>query len=350
MKNRVFLLMFCILACVYLSAQTSVVPLSTGAASPESVVYLLPKLDVVVEIEMEHTVRKAGPFYKYAERYLGVCDMIVGDDSEWRLAAVRLHSRIVPDTTKAFAVAVNKKTTAYNIQTDDKGVIRSVNQLIESPVTPFCPAKKQPLCDTLPPFSMACLGEEALVANSVPKMAEMAAKQIYRIRESRANLLSGENEILPDGTALQLMLNRLDKEENELLALFVGRTSVCHSVSQIEVSPVVEQTDSVLFRISRHEGLLPADDLSGEPVYFSLLPEPQGSLPAELDGRKPFGLFYNVPRMALVTISDGVDILAEKSFAMPQLGALRSLPAALFDGCATKVCFTRLGGIKSISK
>lgn len=351
MKKRVFLPMLCALACIGLSAQTSVAPVGAAAVPSESVVYLLPKTEVVVEVEMAHTVRKAGPFRKYAERYLGVRDVVADDGGEWRLAAVRLRGRIAPDTEKRFAVAVNKKTTAYNIQTAENGVILSVNQTVDSPKQT---RKKRPVqseCDTLAAFDMACLGEEALVASSVPKMAEMAAKQIYQIRENRANLLSGENENLPDGAALKLMLKRLDEAEKELLALFVGRTAVCRQTVEMAVSPLAGQTDSVLFRVSRHAGLVAADDLSGEPVYFNLFADTQPVDSQQVyDGQKPCGLFYNVPLTATVAISDGVKTLAERSFVMPQLGAVRCLPAALFNGQATKVRFTRFGGIKSISK
>ncbi len=351
MKKSVFLLPFCLLACVGVAAQTSVVPVERAAVSGENVFYLLPRTEVVVTIEMEHAVRKAGPFCKYAERYLGVRDVVAADGSEWRLTAVRLHGRTVPDAEKRFAVAVNKKTTAYNIQTDENGVILSVNQTIDLPKKAQKTQHRQLECDTMPTFDLACLGEEALVASSVPKMAEMAAKQIYRIRENRANLLSGENEQLPDGTALELMLKQLDETEKELLALFVGRTAVCRSTTTMVLSPQAAQTDSVLFRISRHAGLVAADDFAGEPIYFSLsIDEKSADFQQYNDASKPCGLFYNVPAMATITISDGQKTLASKSLMMPQLGSVRCLPAALFDGRATQVRFTRFGGIESISK
>ncbi len=351
MKKRIFLPLFGALACVGLSAQTSVVAVGSAAVAPENVCYLLPKTEIVVEVEMAQTLRKTGPFCKYAERYLGVRHVVTDDGCEWRLAAVRLHGRVVPDDEKRFAVAVNKKTTAYNIQTSEKGVILAVNQVVDVQKMPRKTRAKQPDCDTLMPFDMACLGEEALVASSVPKMAEMAAKQIYRIRENRANLLSGENEKLPDGAALAMMLQRLDEAEKELVALFVGRTMVCHQTTTMVLSPRSEQTDSVLCRISRYAGVVAADDLSGEPIYFSLSVDGQ-SLDFQQNNEQPksCGLFYNVPTTATVTISDGQKTLAEQSLTMPQFGTVRCLPAALFDGQATKVQFTRFGGIESISK
>ena len=44
--------------------------------------------------------------------------------------------------------------------------------------------------------------EELLMAGSTAKQAEVAAKQIYRIRESRMNILTGDADNLPpDGEA-----------------------------------------------------------------------------------------------------------------------------------------------------
>ncbi len=351
MKKRFFLPLLGALVCIGVAAQTSVVAVGSAGVAPENVCYLLPKTEVVVEVEMAQTLRKAGPFCKYAERYLGVRQVVTDDGCEWHLAAVRLHGRVVPDSEKRFAVAVNKKTTAYNIQVSEKGVILAVNHVVDTQKKLRKTPVKQSDCDTLAAFDMACLGEEALVASSVPKMAEMAAKQIYRIRENRANLLSGENEKLPDGAALAVMLQRLDEAEKELVALFVGRTMVCHQTTTMVLSPQTEQTDSVLCRISRYAGVVAADDLSGEPIYFSLSVDEQSSdFQQNNDLSKPCGLFYNVPTTATITISDGAKTLAEQSLMMPQFGAVRCLPAALFDGQTTKVKFTRFGGIESISK
>lgn len=350
MKRFIFSSIVLALAVVVASAQTSVVPVDQAVAN-DVVTYFLPKTELVVVANVAQTVRKAGPFCKYAERYLGVDDVIVADDSAWQLESVALHSRMVADAGKCYAIAVNKKTTAYNIRTNNHGVIQSVNQTVEPQKTTSSKPKKSCQCDTLTDFDLSCLGEEALVATSIPKMAEMAAKQIYQIRENRANLLSGENEQLPDGAALRLMLQRLDETEAKLLALFVGRTAVCHKKVQFSFAPTAAVSDSVLFRMSRYEGIVEADDLAGEPIYLTIeMTSQQSDNQQNANKEKSHGLFYNVPATMRVRVSDGEHIFTEKSLVMPQFGTVRSLPASLFDGQNTCVEFNRLGGIKSISK
>ena len=90
---------------------------------------------------------------------------------------------------------------------------------------------EEPLPTTLPSeTSLKLLGDEALMplleeqfmAGSVAKMAEGAAKQIYRLRETRLNLLAGDMEHVPaDGVAMQLVLDELNKQEQALVELFL---------------------------------------------------------------------------------------------------------------------------------
>ena len=52
------------------------------------------------------------------------------------------------------------------------------------------------------------LTEEILMSNSSAKMAELVAKEIYSIRESKNALLRGEEDNMPkDGAQLKLMLH-----------------------------------------------------------------------------------------------------------------------------------------------
>lgn len=51
------------------------------------------------------------------------------------------------------------------------------------------------------------------MSNSSAKMAELVAKEIYSIRESRNALLRGEADNMPkDGAQLKLMLDNLNQQ------------------------------------------------------------------------------------------------------------------------------------------
>ena len=333
-------------------AQTAVVAADSSAAADNAVLYYLPKTELVVLAEAECTVQQNGPFYKYAERYLGVSDVVTAPTKTWRLKRVCVQAQPVRDEQKCYAVAVNKKTTAYYLQTTDDGVLVAVNA--PTPTPDLQPQPTWPVAaeaaDTVVTFDMAQLGEEALVASSVPKMAELAAKQIYQIRESRAALLAGDNETLPDGAALGVMLQRLDEAERELVALFVGKSVTYCRSAVYSVVPDKPVERDVLFRMSRFEGIVAADNLIGEPVYLSVTAPKQPTRRRAVGAEAPCGIVYNVPTAAVVELSDCVSVLAHAVVPMPQLGGVDCLPAMLFDGNATRVTLTEYGALKSISR
>ena len=73
------------------------------------------------------------------------------------------------------------------------------------------------------------MSEELLMAGSTAKQAEVAAKQIYRIRESRMNILTGDADNLPpDGEAMKLVIQQLEEQEksaNQLVHRYPGKGS-----------------------------------------------------------------------------------------------------------------------------
>ena len=57
------------------------------------------------------------------------------------------------------------------------------------------------------------LTEEILMASSTAKMAELVAKEIYNIRESKNALVRGQADNMPkDGAQLKLMLDNLEEQ------------------------------------------------------------------------------------------------------------------------------------------
>lgn len=70
------------------------------------------------------------------------------------------------------------------------------------------------------------LTEEILMSNSTAKMAELVAKEIYSIRESKNALLRGEADNMPkDGAQLKLMLDNLTLQERAMTEMFAGKVT-----------------------------------------------------------------------------------------------------------------------------
>ena len=103
----------------------------------------------------------------------------------------------------------------------EDGIVRSIN-------IPFSgkPAAKTPEAkateSSIDPRSF--LTEEILMSNSSAKMAELVAKEIYSIRESKNALLRGEADNMPkDGAQLKLMLDNLNQQETAMTEMFSGK-------------------------------------------------------------------------------------------------------------------------------
>lgn len=178
--------------------------------------------------------------------------------------------------------------------------------------------------------------EEQFMAGSVAKMADGAAKQIYRIRETRLNILAGDVEHVPaDGKAMELVLNELDKQEQALVALFVGKTQVTHHTHAVRYVPGESVEKEVVCRLSVHNGIVDKNDLSGEPLYLTLVAKKQTLLPAGIaDKNTPLlsQIHYNLPGEAQVALTFKGKQMAEQTVAVAQYGVAIPLAQDLFTG------------------
>ena len=77
MKNLITIA--CILFSLPLMAQTKVVKKNAVKANNFGITYSLPKTQLIVDAEVTKVTCKAGPYYKYAEKYLGVKDAVTED-------------------------------------------------------------------------------------------------------------------------------------------------------------------------------------------------------------------------------------------------------------------------------
>ena len=171
-----------------------------------------------------------------------------------------------------------------------------------------------------------------MLASSTAKMAEGAAKQIYRIRESRLALLTADVDQLPaDGESLRAMLDGMDSMERELTELFTGTTVHETSTHTLHLLPVAAMQNEVLFRLSPLKGLVPADDLSGAPYYINVAPETIDTYVPGQSGKKAArpDLYTVLPAPTRVTIGDGREECFSGQFLLPQFGQLVPVPAEL---------------------
>lgn len=331
------------------------VQIGKGNVPQNSICYYLPQTEIIIEATVQKTVQKPGPFANYAKRLLALNNVIIYKSEIYDLKNISVNYNIVPDTLKSFAVEINAKTTAYNLYLDAKKIIKGVNAASTSlsDRTDLTLQETQiPKCDTTLIFDYSVLSEEALMATSELKMAEIAAKQIFKIRESRMEILSGDSETEISSDALQLIISELDKAEKALVTLFEGKTKVCTETKTFHFLPKSAVENEVIFRFSPLLGIVENDDLAGRAITVSVLPQSNYSENLTATNRKikKCGIFYNVSISAQVSVFDAGKIMAKNNFQMPQLGTLKFFPAELFDKKNTQIIFTEFGTIEFIKQ
>ena len=197
--------------------------------------------------------------------------------------------------------------------------------------------------------------EEMLMAGSSNKLAELIAREIYNIRESKNSLTRGQADYMPqDGAALKLMLTNLEEQEKAMTALFSGTTEQSDQTFTFYVDPEKEITKQVVCRFSNQLGIVKENDLAGEPIYLSLSNE--STLPPADEeakaSKKLDGVIYNIPGKGRITVSDMNKTYVSREYPITQFGETEVLTNNLFNKKVnTRVIFNPVtGGIAKIDK
>jgi hypothetical protein len=320
-----------------LCAQT-VQKVAVGESTGYGITYSLPQTLVAVTVEAECTAVKAGAYANYAERYLGVTDAAQTDGETWRLLGVTLTPMAEPDTARTYQIKFDKGNNPTCYLTDD-GILWSINT---SPTDAVClPADEETIVSQ--PDGLQVTNSELLKAGSKAKQAEIAASQIFRIRESRLDLLTGEADNLPaDGASYKLVLENLEAQENAYMALFTGEKTVRRVKRVFLFHPTTEEVrGEVLTRFSRSYGFVNNNDLSGEPLRVSMTITSDQRTPQAATDKKQKkgnqGVAFLKPGRASVQVTYKGGTVAADEFYMGQLGCVEQLPTTLFVDKKTQV-------------
>jgi hypothetical protein len=340
-------------------AQTRVVKVNAIKVNDFGVQYMLPKTQLEITVEYTQTIQKAGQYARFASRYLGINepDVVLEDQTFYTLDRVFVTEKGIPDKEQSFLVSFRARTTSPFVYLTEDGIICAIN-------TEYVPEKENVIPVNLQPQSelprinpQSLFTEEYLRAGSVTRMAEVAAKNIYKIRESRQDILTGEVDNMPkDGEALRIVLGNLEAQEKIWTELFTGTTQANKQTKRIVINPVEELNNEVLFRFSKYLGVMDADDLSGSPVYMNLRNLRTVEIPAEDPKRKarePESIVYNVPGKAELEIFNGINKIYSTTVNVTQFGTTQILATSLFDDRKTPVqivFYPTTGGIKSINQ
>ena len=350
--KRLIILTGLLATTIIASAQTEVV---TGVMRGKDygVTYALPKTQIEIEVKANKITYIPGEFSKYADRYLRLNKVSADPEEYWELTSVQVKPVGIPDKDNVYFVKMKDKTVAPLIELTEDGIIKSINVPIDKkaaiPAQSLVPAQKKKV------NPRDFLTEEILMANSTAKMAELVAKEIYNIRESKNALLRGEADNMPqDGAQLKIMLDNLNAQEDAMTKMFSGTRDKEEKTFTIRLTPDKELNNEVAFRFSKKLGVVANNDLAGTPFYITLKDLKTVKMPQD-DGKKkkePEGIAYNVPGQAQITLTDGKKKLYEGEVPVTQFGIIEYLAPVLFNKNSTiKVYFDpNTGGLLKVDR
>lgn len=320
---------------VSMAAQTTQ-KLTATKASEYGIIYSLPTTVVDITIETQTIVKRPGEFYRYAKKYLNADDAISVESQATALKSITVNSRGVANAEQQYLMQFKAGSTPFLIVNDEQLPI-AINaeetaelQHIELPKA--VAAKPTPLESDA---AQQVISGEMAQSQSLAKRAEIAASQLFALRQTRSDLLTCEaDQMPPDGKAMELVLNNLQAQEAALLAMFMGTTQISTAVKTVTYIPDEDVENEVLARISAVDGVVDAGNLAGVPIYISLKVVEKGELPINEKGEvKTFpngGVAYVIPGKVEISIDCEGKTFYNKQLATAQHGVVFGLDPKMF--------------------
>lgn len=319
--------------CVFPFAAQQTKILTAEKHNEYGLVYTLPITAFDIEVTAVKKTSLAGPYYKYAKKFAGAEKVITEDGVKWTLEKVVVKPYGIPDLENRYLMQLKAGALTF-IGVDDNGMLLSINKEPEISKDESVEAAGIVGNPTSGKEYLEFVNEDFISAQSSFKQAQLLGEELMEIRDAKISLTRGTAETMPtDGRQLELMLASLEKQEKALMQAFTGN-SWAERVSATFSFVPEKEGEKVLFRMSDFNGIVDADDYSGEPVNIEvkIIEEPQ--LPTDGKGEEKKlpkdAVIYCIPGIAELSVSFNNSILYSKDFEMSQFGMKFGLNPSIF--------------------
>ena len=335
-----------------LSVSSFVATAQKKADPSGSLTYCLPSTVVTLQVEAVQEKFFAGPYAKYAEKYLGI-EAEQTDATTFQLAEIKMTPSVEADQNRRYSVSVEKgkidgtflklsteglvsfgdaamgNETVWRFPSEVAGDFSAkgvLSNLTSEATVLYKNAKKES------EYGKVSVQQNVIVAKSIEKKAAETADMILKLRKQRLQIVTGDTDATYSGEAMGAAIEELTRLEKEYMTLFIGYSERQRQTMNFDVipDPSRESQRYVAFRLSDASGLVPADNISGRPIVIEFIPGEFQQLPepVELDPKKTPAVlsYYRIPAVCTVKISDGVNLLLQSRLPVYQLGQESSLP------------------------
>lgn len=357
-KYLVFTLLIGFFSCKTVEYVTVAEYKPSSAPTTSSFYYALPRTTFKVDIEFVRTTRIPGPYYNYAERYLSIENALTKDSVSWKISDLSISSSNEADPNHYYVVESSAKDISYNnlFQMSEEGLIIDLSaqksglysaKYIENKASMETPFKDLSVVenfgtvkDTLyrlvfrdTAFVKTPLIKYQVEQKSVDKKANEAALFIFELREKRFELITGNSENVPEGSAMKASLDEISRLEEEYLSLFVGKSQTDTFKFSYEVTPEGDRdmTRQTLFRFSEKDGVTPESLPQGTSFVVEVTKGEANTTMVPASGQEPVRnkVFYRAAEPGTIRLLLGNKLLSTSRANVYQYGKIITLPISV---------------------
>ena len=322
--------------------------------------YSLPSTTIVLDVEAVQETFYAGPYAKYAEKYLGI-KARQKDETLFQITEVTMSPFIEADQSRRYSINVEKGTIDGSfMRLSSEGLISFSDAWSVEPYVWRFPTENQKDFsgkgiasnmtsasatlyhnDETFDYDKVSIMQNMLVGKTLEQRAAEAAEMILNLRTQRFQIVTGDTDATYSGEAMGAAIAEITRLEEEYLTLFIGYSDYQTQKMRFEVIPSAEQAEQmyIAFRLSDTDGLVPADNYSGKPVTMWITAQQfaqtadQVVVPKDKKGnevadkvKKDVMAYYRIPAICTVKLMDGVNVLLQSRLPIYQLGQESSIP------------------------
>ncbi|MBQ9192761.1 MAG: DUF4831 family protein [Bacteroidales bacterium] len=305
----------------------------------QTVTYSLPRTTVVVEVDAVQETFYAGPYARFARKYLGI-DAEQRDAVRVSLQEIRLLTRVEGDPAARYSADIKGGEDRF-LALSSQGLVSFQDKAeagdhvwrfdpqarydfsaesVTSPTrTEVRTVWKEVQTDTA--MVQVPVEESYEVEKTVEMRAQEAAQMVLKARRERFNITVGNTDATYSGEALGAAIRELERVEKEYLRLFVGRTVRRPLKESFDVIPQPGTQKYLAFRLSDADGIV--TEGSAMPYYLEITPESvvEGGV---RDAKN--AIRYRIPAPCLVKLTADGNTLLKTRIPVFQLGAESTLP------------------------
>ena len=321
-----------------------------SAFDPDGTVsYALPMTSLSFDVEAVQEKFYAGPYARFAQKYLGI-EARLQDEKTFQLSSVRITPCIEADQSTRYLATLSSKnnTASAFLQMTSQGLVatkdgcfgegavwrfpvrtsgdfsdKGVGSNLTAEATTLYQGVKQQSA-----YNKVAIQQNMVIEKSLEKKAQEAAEMIFKLRNTRVQIVTGDTDANYSGEAMAAALAEITRLEKEYMTLFIGYSEFQTQQKHFDVVPLNNERMKVqvVFRLSDEEGLLPADNLGGKPYFVDITPEEIAGGEGSRSGRGSSSLVYRIPAICTVKLSDGTDILLQTRLPIYQFGVDKTFP------------------------